>query len=168
MTRLDRRHGRLLPLALLLAAGAMPAAHAQDQPAAAAEAPHFMAITGKPALIDAFVERLRLAGMAMLGHGGLPFADQAELTDKLIMPELRAAEPDLLAQWTAIYANDLSAEDMKAVEAFYATPAGQHMLAAQPQIETSLQIVSLTWQTAALRNAIKKHIHALRARGYEE
>ncbi len=136
--------------------------------AALAEAPHFLAATGKPALVAAFVEQLRLAGMAMLARGGLSFADRAELTDKLLMPELRAAAPNLLAQWATIYGNDLSAEDMKAIEAFYATPAGQHLLASQPQIETSLQIASLTWQTATLRDAINKNLDALRARGYQE
>ena len=141
---------------------------AAGDPAALAEAPHFMAVTGKQPLADAFVERLRLAGMAMLARGGLSFGDRAELTEKLIMPELRAAEPNLLAQWTTIYANDLSADDMKAIEAFYATQAGQHLLASQAQIENSLQIASLTWQTAALRDAIDKHLDALRARGYEQ
>ena len=127
-----------------------------------------MAVTGRQALAEGCAEHLRLAAMAMLGHGGLSFADRAELTDKLIMPQLRAAVPGLLAQWTAIYASDLSAEDMKAIEAFYATPAGQHLLAAQPQIENSLSIASLTWQSATLRDAVDKNIDALRARGYQQ
>ncbi len=153
-----------LLLGLAVLAGIGPAT---AQPSdAVAEAPHFMMLTGKQALADAFVERMRLVGMAMLGNGGLSFSDRAELTDKLIMPELRGAEPDLLAQWTAVYANALSADDMKAAEAFYATPAGQHLLASDVQISNSLQVVSLTWQTATLRNAISKHLDALQARGY--
>ena len=157
----------LLAVALLWAF-AMPARAqgAAGDPAAVAEAPRFMAATGRLALLDAFVDRLRLAGMAMLARGGLSFGDRAELTDKLLMPELREAEPTLLAQWGTIFANDLSADDMKAMEAFYATPAGQHLLARQAQIETSLQIVSLTWQSTVLQAAIDKHLNELRARGY--
>ena len=152
----------LLGLAVL--AGIGPAA---AQPSdAVAEAPHFMAATGKQALADAFVDRLRPLGMAMLANGGLSFGDRAELTEKLIMPALRAAEPDLLAQWTTIYANALSADDMKAIEAFYATPAGQHLLASDVQLSNSLQIASLTWQTATLRAAINKNLDVLQARGY--
>ena len=160
---------RALALAALLFAGS---AHAEGQgsagdPAAAAEAPHFMAATGKPALADNTAENMRLYIMAMLARGGLDFAQRAELTQSLILPDVKAAVPKLLEQWTAIYAAQLSLDDMKAIEAFYQTPAGQRFLAAQNAITMSVNTATINWEAAAVREAIAKNIDALRAHGYQ-
>ena len=160
---------RALAVAALLLAGQ---ARAEGQgsagdPAAAAEAPQFMAVTGKPALADSTAENMRLYIMAMLARGGLDFEQRAELTQSLILPDVKAAVPKLLQQWTAIYAAQLSADDMKAIEAFYQTPAGQRFLTAQNAIAMSLSTATTNWEAAAVREAIAKNIAALRAHGYQ-
>ncbi len=160
---------RALALAALLFTAP---AHAEGQggpgdPAASAEAPHFMVVTGKPALADNAAENMRLYIMAMLARGGLDFAQRAQLTQSLILPDVKAAVPKLLEQWTAIYAAQLSVDDMKAVEAFYQTPAGQRFLAAQNAITMSVNTATANWEAAAVREAIAKNIDALRAHGYQ-
>ena len=160
---------RALSLAALLVAGP---AHAEGQggpgdPAAAAEASNFMAVTGKPALAESAAENMRLYIMAMLARGGLDFATRAQMTESLILPDVKATVPKLLAQWTAIYAAQLSADDMKATEAFYRTPAGQRFLTAQTAIAMSLSTATTNWEAAAVRDAIAKHIDELHAHGYQ-
>lgn len=44
------------------------------------------------------------------------------------------SSPDVTDALVGIYAKSLSDDDIKALTAFYATPAGQHFLAAEPQI----------------------------------
>ena len=157
---------RLAAVSALALCGTAHAQSVPGDPAAVAEAPHFMAVTGKPALVDALVENLRLAAMAYLARGGMDYAAQASATEQLILPELRAQAASLLRQWTDIYASQVSADDMKVVETFYETPAGQRFLASQPAVATSLQVATLNWETAALKTAMTKHIDELRSRGY--
>ncbi len=157
-----------LALLLLATPALAEGAGMPGDPAAAAEAPHFLATTGKLGLADNLVETMRLYIVAALDHHGLDFATRAELAQTLILPDVRAALPRLLDQWAGIYAAQISADDMRAIEAFYQTEAGRHLLTAQDAIASSTRTVTLNWQVAAVREAVASHIEALRARGYQE
>ena len=149
---------RAAVLALVLA---VPAAaeglYAAGDPAAVAEAPRLAQAAGVPALVQSHIDGMSLLAMATLAQQGLSFAARASLAQSVIMPDLRAAAPALEQQWTGILASQLSADDMKAIEAFYATPAGQHLRAAQPQIAASLKVATLAWDTAGVNGAIARH-----------
>ena len=141
----------------LPAAASAEGLYAAGDPAAVAEAPHLAQAAGVPALVQSHIDGLSLLAMARLAQQGLSFAARASVAQALIMPELRRDAPALEQQWTGILASQLSADDMKAIEAFYATPAGQRLLAAQPQIAASVKAATLAWDTAGVNDAIAKH-----------
>ncbi len=145
-------------LIVLLAALAFPAwAQPGLDPAIAAEAPHYMEATGKVALLNIQIESLRSTVIGLMATSNVPPAGRAAFVDKYIMPDLRAASADLLTQWTNIYVADTSLADMKAAEAFFASPAGQHLLASERQVSLSLHDVTVAWEEKAVHDAFARH-----------
>jgi hypothetical protein len=52
---------------------------------------------------------------------------------------------DLLEKLVPIYAKYYTIEDLKAINAFYESPAGRHMIEVQPQLSTDAMQVGQTW-----------------------
>ena len=55
-----------------------------------------------------------------------------------------------------IYDKHYSLEDLKAVNAFYATPAGQHLLGAMPQVMQESMLIGQQWGRELAEKAIKE------------
>jgi hypothetical protein len=62
-----------------------------------------------------------------------------------IETEMNANTSDLIEQLIPVYAQYYSMDDLKAVNAFYESPAGQHMIQAQPQIASAAMQIGQQW-----------------------
>lgn len=98
---------------------------------------------------------------------GVTQADRAQvLVQEVVMPVLSAHFDQLVDIQARIYASALSVDDLKAVAAFYATPAGHDLTAAQPMIAQA-QIAGMSqWMGAVAPEMQGKLLQAVKAHGW--
>lgn len=73
--------------------------------------------------------------VGMMQQIGIKEADKAQvLVQEVVMPTLTAHYDELLDIQARGFATVLGKDDLQAIAAFYATPAGKHLAAAQPQL----------------------------------
>ncbi len=160
---------RLLLVALLGAALAGPAL-AQSTPAEESRvaARALVEALGLSKQVDAMLLQTRGAMIAALQQQApkLPAAQVAELVDTYLMPELRAHSGEIVDATAAIYAGRLTAEEMRQIAEFYATPLGVKLLAMMPEVFAESLRFGQAWGARVTQDAIAKHRDALRARGF--
>ncbi len=159
--------------ALVLLSAAVPV-FAEGQPAtppdpaALAEAPAYFERTGKAEFLDAVTGQLRPSVITMLMTHGVPREEAGELADSDVMPEVEAAKPELKAKWLETFAQVLTADDMKALEAFYATPAGQHVMHVEVALSVGIADQDRSWAAKVVRDAMDHHAAHLREHGFHD
>lgn len=96
---------------------------------------------------------------------GVREADKAQtLVQEVILPTLTENYDKLLDGQAKSYASVLSVPDLKALAAFYDTPAGRNVAAAQPRLAQAQLAATTSWMQgiapelqAKLQQAIKAH-----------
>ncbi len=100
-------------------------------------------------------------GRPMIGlmqQMGVTDATKAQqMVDEAIMPLLREHYDSLVDIQAQSYANTLSAVDLKAILAFYNTPAGEDLIKAQPQLNQA-RVAGLTQWIGALQPEIADRV----------
>ncbi|MBK1657869.1 DUF2059 domain-containing protein [Paracraurococcus ruber] len=163
---------RLLPLLLLGAALAGPAA-AQDtapEPARAeslAAARALVETIGVRKQVETMLLRTRASMIAGLRQraGTLAEPQVAELVDQYIMPEVLAHSGEVVEATVAIYAGRLSVPELRDLAAFYATPLGAKLQTIMPEVFAESLRFGQAWGVRIAQDAFAKHREALRARG---
>jgi len=87
------------------------------------------------------------------------------LVDEFIMPEFRAGVgefPELIA---GLYAQRLSAAELRELARFYRTALGQRLLEITPEITAAITPIAAAWGQRVVQQALTKHRDALRQRG---
>ena len=107
-----------------------------------------------------------IVDQSMRQHG-VTAPDKAKiLTEEVLMPTLAAHYGELLDIQALAFATVMSTEDLQAVAAFYATPAGRHFIEARPQL-TQAALVGLRQWIAALTPELQaKIVESARAHGW--
>ena len=83
---------------------------------------------------------------AVMQQMGLTDPKKAQImVDEVVLPTLSERYDDLLAIQALSFAAVLSKEDLKAVAAFYATPAGRNLVKAQPQLSQAMLTGMQQW-----------------------
>jgi hypothetical protein len=100
-----------------------------------------------------------------MAASGKPVDESAKIVDEVMMPDFNAAVPSLSKTLLLPWAINFSAEDLKALHAFYLTPAGQNFLKKAPLINQETIRVSQAWSQQTFNAAKTKHADELRARG---
>ena len=114
--------------------------------------------------------------MAMLGttrrewviqvqRTGKSEADASTIVDEVLMPELRSRIGEFVDSLSAIWASQLSVDEMHAIRDFYATPVGQKLLAVQPTVAALGATAWRVWGDRVIQEALTKHAEELRKRG---
>jgi uncharacterized protein len=170
---------RLLPLLTSLCLGIMAPCAAMAQPAqkpTAAAAPD-------PALVKVARETVTqmqgdraatLSAMAgpmvsMMQQIGIKEPDKAQvLVQEVVMPTLSAHYDELLDIQARGFATVLGKDDLQAIAAFYATPAGKHLAAAQPQL-AQVQLSGMQqWMQSVMPELQGKIVKAVQALGWTQ
>jgi uncharacterized protein len=88
-----------------------------------------------------------------------------DLVDEFIMPEFRAGAGEFPELFAGLYAQRLSAEEMRELARFYRSPIGQRLLAITPEITAAIAPLAVAWGQRVAQQALTKHRDALRQRG---
>ncbi|WP_245930707.1 DUF2059 domain-containing protein [Methylobacterium radiodurans] len=105
--------------------------------------------------------------VAMMQQMGIKEQDRAQvLVQEVVLPMLTARYDDLLDIQARSFAGVLSKEDLQAIGAFYGTPAGKRLAAAQPQLAQA-QLTGMTqWMGQMMPEMQTKLTQAIKAHGW--
>jgi hypothetical protein len=81
------------------------------------------------------------------------------------MPEFRAGVGEFPDMFAGLYAQRLSAAEMRELARFYRSPLGQRLLAITPEITAAITPIAAAWGQRVVQQALTKHRDALRQRG---
>lgn len=105
--------------------------------------------------------------VGMLQQMGIQEPDRAQvLAQEVVMPTLSAHYDELLDIQARGYASALGKDDLQAISAFYASPAGKHLVAAQPQLAQAQLTGMQQWMGAVMPEMQGKLTKAIQAHGW--
>ncbi|WP_342150850.1 DUF2059 domain-containing protein [Methylorubrum sp. SB2] len=98
---------------------------------------------------------------------GVAAPDKAQIMmDEVLMPILTAHYDEMLNVQALAYAAVFPAEDLRAIAAFYATPAGQRLAKAQPQLAQASLVGIRQWMAALMPEIQQKLAETAKAHGW--
>lgn len=105
--------------------------------------------------------------VGMMQQLGIKEPDKAKvLVQEVVLPTLTAHYDELLDMQARGFATVLSKDDLQAIAAFYATPAGKHLVAAQPQL-AQVQLTGMQqWMQSVMPEMQGKIVQAVQAHGW--
>lgn len=107
--------------------------------------------------------------VGMMQQIGIKEPDKAQvLVQEVVMPTLTAHYDELLDMQARGFATVLGKDDLQAIAAFYATPAGKHLAAAQPQL-AQVQLAGMQqWMQSVMPELQGKIVKAVQAHGWAQ
>lgn len=103
----------------------------------------------------------------LMRQEGVTAPDAAQiLTNEVAIPILLGHYDELLNMQAFTYATVLTEEDLHAIAAFYATPAGQRFVKAKPQIAQASLVGMRQWVMALIPEVQQKFVEAAKAHGW--
>jgi hypothetical protein len=116
---------------------------------------------------NAVLAAMKIPMVGMMQQMGLKEPDKAQImVDEVVMPTLAAHFDELLSVQALAFAAVLSTEDLKAVAAFYSTPAGKNLVKAQPQMSQAMLTGMQQWLGALSPELKDKIAKAAQAHGW--
>jgi len=91
--------------------------------------------------------------------------DQLKIISDMLLEEMKASMPKMLALNAQVYASHFSLEELKSIEAFYETPAGQKIVAETPEIVKEVFPIGMAWGRQAAEDAMARITEKLRKQG---
>ena len=105
--------------------------------------------------------------VGMMQQIGIKEPEKAQvLVQEVVMPTLTAHYDELLDIQARGFATVLGKDDLQAIAAFYATPAGKHLAAAQPQL-AQVQLTGMQqWMQSVMPELQGKIVKAVQDHGW--
>jgi uncharacterized protein len=91
--------------------------------------------------------------------------DQLNMMSSMLLEEMKNRLPKMVIAYARIYANHFTLDELKAIEQFYETPAGQKMIAEGPAITKEAFPLGVALGREAAAEALPKVIEKMRAQG---
>lgn len=159
-----------LTLALPCSAMAQPAA-SPNPPVAAPDAATLKAAREVVAQMqgdrDTMLKAIATPMVGMMQQIGVKQQDQAQvLVQEVVMPTLSAHYDELLDIQARSFAAALGKDDLQAIAAFYATPAGKRLVVAQPQLVQAQMAGTQQWMQSVMPEMQGKLTKAIQAHGW--
>lgn len=105
--------------------------------------------------------------VGMMQQIGIKQQDQAQvLVQEVVMPTLTAHYDELLDIQARSFASALGKDDLQAIAAFYATPAGKRLVTAQPQLAQAQMAGTQQWMQSVMPEMQGKLAKAIQAHGW--
>lgn len=116
---------------------------------------------------DALLKAIAAPMVGMMQQIGIKQQDQAQvLVQEVVMPTLSAHYDELLDVQARSFAVALGKEDLQAIAAFYATPAGKRLVVAQPQLAQAQMAGTQQWMQSVMPEMQGKLTKAIQAHGW--
>lgn len=162
----------LVALALLFGAVSPAAAQSVETPAASEASPEALAAARRlivaarieQAMFDSAYAMVEAMLLPQLRQRGVSAEEQQRILN-IFHEEIRIDPEPLVEAMTHVYARRLSAEDMDAAADFYATPVGQRLLDAQPDLLRDSIPIGMVWGRDMLGPRIARRLEQLRNEG---
>ncbi len=117
----------------------------------------------------AVIEAMKAPMTGVMQQMGLTDPKRAEvMVNEVVLPTLSENYDDLLAIQALSFASVLSKDDLKAVAAFYATPAGRNLVKAQPHLSQAMLTGMQQWMGTLLPQIKEKVGKAAQAHGWND
>jgi len=144
-----------------------PAAHSQQPSAAAlATAKELISFTGSAAVFDPLIAGVvEQAKLLFLQQNPALGKDVNEIAGKL-RTDLAPRFVELTDEMALLYATHFSESELKAILAFYQSPAGKKMLAQQPTVVDASMKFAQNWANKLSDQVIARMREELRKRGH--
>ena len=105
--------------------------------------------------------------VGMMQQIGVKQQDQAQvLVQEVVLPTLTAHYDELLDIQARSFAGALGKDDLQAIAAFYATPAGKRLVVAQPQLAQAQMAGTQQWMQSVMPEMQGKLTKAIQAHGW--
>jgi hypothetical protein len=91
--------------------------------------------------------------------------DTYKMIGQMLTDEMRKELPPFVQASAQIYANHFTLDDLKALDAFYQTPAGQKVVSETPKIFQETMPLGRIWGREAAQAAMQRVMEQLRAKG---
>ena len=105
--------------------------------------------------------------VGMMQQMGIREPNRAQvLVEEVVMPTLSAHYDELLDVQARGYASALGKDDLQAISAFYASPAGKHLVAAQPQLAQAQLTGMQQWMGSVMPEMQGKLTKAIQVHGW--
>ncbi|KQP79425.1 MULTISPECIES: DUF2059 domain-containing protein [unclassified Methylobacterium] len=105
--------------------------------------------------------------VGMMQQIGIKQQDQAQaLVQEVVMPTLTEHYDELLDIQARSFASALGKDDLQAIAAFYATPAGKRLVTAQPQLAQAQLAGTQQWMQSVMPEMQGKLTKAIQAHGW--
>lgn len=88
-----------------------------------------------------------------------------KLVEQMLSEELRKELPQMTTINAQIYANHFTLDELKAIDAFYQSPAGQKIVSETPKIFQETAPLGMLWGRHAAQAAMQRVMEQLRAKG---
>ncbi|WP_375453780.1 DUF2059 domain-containing protein [uncultured Methylobacterium sp.] len=165
-----RVFGLLLGVLLPCSAMAQPAAK-PTAPAIAADPATLKAARDVVAQMQgdrtALLNAMATPMVGMMQQIGVKQQDQAQaLVQEVVLPTLTAHYDELLDIQARGFATALGKDDLQAIAAFYATPVGKRLVAAQPQLAQAQMTGTQQWMQSVMPEMQGKLAKAIQAHGW--
>ncbi len=159
--------------ALAMAAGAVLAAapaRADDQPPLGADqlqlATQLVQAIGIQQVADAAVSGLTIVLVQSLAANSKQPPEKVEaIVDQVLVPDLKAAEPQFIATVANLYGHAFTVPEMQQILAFYQTPAGQKLETMTPGLTQQMVAAGHAWIAEIGEQALKAEAGKLAAQG---
>jgi hypothetical protein len=109
--------------------------------------------------------RSNLIGALLRSNPRLGPDRAAAVVDEVLMPDFRAQLGELVTAITMLYAAEFTTEELRALREFYASPLGQRVLRATPQLVVAGNRLGEAWARRVAEEALTRHAEELRRRG---
>lgn len=139
---------------------------APADPAKVALATQVLEATHARSTMMMIIDQMMPQMLAMLNTGEHKIPQKViDRFQKLVRQDMEASLPQVLKAQAEVYARHFSQDDLRALIAFYKTPAGQHMITETPKIMQEVMPIGMQWGQAAGADAMRKAIDELRKEG---
>jgi hypothetical protein len=91
----------------------------------------------------------------------------AATVDEILVPELRARTPELTTAVAEVYASLFTAEELRGLQGFYASPLGRTLLRQQAVLGRSTLEIGAAWGQKVGNETLSRHAETLRKRGFK-
>lgn len=116
---------------------------------------------------DTLLKAIATPMVGMMQQIGVKQQDQAQvLVQEVVMPTLSAHYDELLDIQARSFAAALGKDDLQAIAAFYATPAGKRLVVAQPQLAQAQMAGTQQWMQSVMPEIQGKLTKAIQAHGW--
>ena len=154
-------------LAIVAGLAAAAPAYAQTPPAESmAAAKELITTMNLPAQFKAVMPAILDAMKPVIVQGRPEVEKDYDTIMPVITQELVARVDEISTKIAAIYASNFSADELKALNAFYLTPAGQKMLQKMPSLTAQTMALGGDWGKSVAEDLKTRLIDAMRKKGH--